>query len=192
MRNLYLEAQQVQAIANTQQIEAILSNPRISGYVICQLNDVAWEFHAGLLDLWRNPKLAYFAAQQVNQPQIIILNPQKMAAYLGETVNIDLTMVNRIPVGEKAKLFILVKDEQNVVVLTKESDITMTIGVQPLESLQVEIKVPGNYQVEAWLEADKGTLTKSSITILAFERLAWSDVPAKFTPFGKIPETRGI
>ena len=40
MRNLYLEAQRLQAIGNRQQIEAVLVNPRVSGYVITQYNDV--------------------------------------------------------------------------------------------------------------------------------------------------------
>jgi hypothetical protein len=100
--NLFLEAQQVQAIGNTQQLEALLINPRISGYVLSQLNDVAWEFHAGILDLWRYPKLAYYAAQRVNQPRLVIMNTQQVTAGLGETVMVDLTVVNRFQLPVKA------------------------------------------------------------------------------------------
>ena len=46
----------------------------ISGYILTQLNDVAWEFHAGLLDIWRKPKPAYAASKRLNQPHVLILN----------------------------------------------------------------------------------------------------------------------
>ena len=38
-RNLYLAAQRLQAIGNRRQIEAVITNPRVSGYVITQFND---------------------------------------------------------------------------------------------------------------------------------------------------------
>ncbi len=72
-RGLYQEAQELQVIGNRQQVEALLANPRVSGYMITQLNDVAWEFHAGLLDVWRNPKPAYSSAKKFNQPHVVLL-----------------------------------------------------------------------------------------------------------------------
>ena len=192
VRNLFLEAQRVQAIGNTQQLEALLINPRISGYVISQLNDVAWEFHAGLLDLWRYPKLAYYAAQRVNQPQVLILNAQQITADLGGTVKVDLTLVNRVPMADRGRIFIKVKDPQGEDVSSAERELAMFNGIQPLESLLIEINIPGNYQVDARLEVNEVTLAESTETILALERVDWSGLPAKFTPFGQIPGSTSL
>jgi beta-galactosidase len=150
--NLFLEAQQVQAIGNTQQLEALMINPRISGFVLSQLNDVAWEFHAGILDLWRYPKLAYYAAQRVNQPRLVIMNTQQVTAGLGETVMVDLTVVNRLPTARKGCLSTQLKDPQGEIVSKIEREIDMVDGIQSLESLPVEIKLPGEYRYRCLVE----------------------------------------
>lgn len=190
--NLFLEAQRVQAIGNTQQVEALLINPRISGYLITQLNDVAWEFHAGLLDLWRYPKLAYYAAQRANQPQVLILNAHQVTSELGETVKVDLTLVNRGTWTGRGRIFIQVKDPQGEILSNTELEIAMVDGIQSLESLPVEIKLPGEYHIDARLEVNEKNLAESTETILACERVAWNGIPAKATPFGRSPGSTGL
>ena len=184
--NLFLEAQQVQAIGNTQQLEALLINPRISGYVLSQLNDVAWEFHAGILDLWRYPKLAYYAAQRVNQPQVVIMNAQQVTADLGERVTVDLALINRLPTASRSCLFIQVKDPQGETVSITEREIDLVDGIQTLEGLQVEIKLPGNYDIDARLEVNEETVAESTEKILAFEQVDWSGLQAKLTSIGQL------
>src|SRR4030095_7251572 len=94
---LVQQAQELQAAGNTRHIEAILANPRISGYILTQLNDVAWEFHAGLLDMWRRPKLAYTAVKRLNQPHVLILNLPKTIISQDSKLALRLTLVNRAP-----------------------------------------------------------------------------------------------
>ena len=99
LHQLALAAQSQHAAGNTSQIEAVLANPRISGYCITQLNDVSWEFHAGLLDLWRNPKPAYFASQRLNRPQVVILHSATAVVTTSETMRLSLTQVNSRAAG---------------------------------------------------------------------------------------------
>jgi beta-galactosidase len=188
LHNLFLEAQQVHALGNTQQLEALLTNPRVSGYVITQLNDVAWEFHAGLLDLWRNPKLAYYAAQKVNQPQILILNPHKVTATIGETVEVDQTLVMNAPTAGRGRMITTVEDPQGKPVFTATHELSLFRSIQPLASLQVELRLPGSYQVSTQLVKDDQTLAESGVAIQAFDPLDWSDLPFSITGWGQTPD----
>jgi hypothetical protein len=192
VRNLFLESQRVQAIGNSQQLEALLINPRISGYVITQLNDVAWEFHAGLLDLWRYPKLAYYASQRVNQSHVLIIHAQQVTVEPGETVTVDLTLVNRGPMTDRGCIFITVKDPQGGTVSSSTHEIAIIEGIQFLDSLSIEILLPGNYQLDARLEVNGETQAESTETILALERVDWSILPAKLMLFGQLPGTTGL
>jgi hypothetical protein len=186
VKNLFQEAQEVHALGNSQQLSALLSNPRISGYVITQLNDVAWEFHAGILDLWRNPKLAYYAAQRINQPQLLILNPQQVNAYLGNTVIVDLSLVNRVPMTGKGRIFITIKDPHGEEVSTFEREVTVLQGIQTLDHLMVEVKHQGNYQILARLEVNQKPLAETSETIQAFPPIDWNDTRLKIRGFGQV------
>ena len=76
---LIAASQALQAAAVTRQIEAVLLNRRVSGFVVTQLNDVAWEFHAGLLDHWRQPKPVYYAVQRLNRPHCLVLHAARPA-----------------------------------------------------------------------------------------------------------------
>ena len=188
VRNLFLEAQRLQALGNTQQLEALLSNPRISGYVITQLNDVAWEFHAGLVDLWRNPKLAYYAAQRLNQPQVIILKTESAVATPGEMVKVDLTLVNRVAVSTKGLVCITVTDpsSQETGIFSRES--SHLSEIQPVEGLRVKIEIEGNYQITAKLVVDEEILAESTETVLALDRVDWSSFPLKIRLLGQAPD----
>src|SRR5207244_3110569 len=93
--DLVQATQALQAAGNTRQFEALLCNPRVSGYVLTQLNDVAGEFHAGLLDHWRRPKQAYHAAREVQQPQRLVLKAARPMAACGESVAVSLTLLAR-------------------------------------------------------------------------------------------------
>lgn len=186
VHNLYLEAQEVQAIGNSQQIAALYCNPRVSGYVIA-FNDCAWECHAGMVDLWRNPKPAYYAAQRANQPQILVLNPEKINADVGETVRIDMTLVNHLPMKENGLLSISIEDEQGNTILQMARELLMRKGIQPLENLLIEMKTAGNYRINARLTLNDEVLAEVSETINGFEKIDWRGLRQKITPIGQIP-----
>jgi len=189
VENLILEAQQVQSLGNTQQVEALLINPRISGYVITQLNDVAWEFHAGLLDLWRNPKLAYYAAQEANQPQILVLNPQKINVKLGERVSVEITLVNQHPMKENGYLSLSVEDTMGNITLQKDYGLRMLKGIQPLEDLLISPNNPGDYQIIVRLTVNDVVLAEASELIHVFEPVAWDGLRGKIISLGKLSDS---
>jgi hypothetical protein len=58
-------SQRVQAEGNRLQLEAIRLNPRLAGYSIHAYTDGDWVLGAGVLDLFRNPKLVYEAVKRV-------------------------------------------------------------------------------------------------------------------------------
>ncbi len=186
--NMFKEAQRLQAIGNTQHLEALLSNPRISGYVITQLNDVAYEFHAGLVDLWRNPKLAYAAAQRVNQPKILILKVSKEVANPGDGIDVKITLVNGLPLPHEAHLEVAVfSSNQNVA--ASQHPVPLRPGIHPLASVQVEIGAPGEYQVSAQLIGGGETLAESIQTILALEAVDWQNLAVRVKSWGKPPDS---
>jgi hypothetical protein len=187
--DLILETQALQAIGNSQHVEALRSNSRVSGYVLTQLNDVAYEFHAGLLDLWRNPKLAYSAAQRVNQPTLLILKARREVAVPGDVIDVNMTLVNRIPLPAESRLSISVSSPINESIAMGSYQVSQTPGVQPLESVQVEMDAPGEYQITARLVAGQKMLAETSHTILALENVDWKNLAVKVRCWGQPPDS---
>ena len=97
VRELVTASQEVQARGNTRQVEALLANPRVSGFLVTQLNDVAWEFHAGILDPWRNPKRTYHALERLNRPNCLILQASEAVVTSGDRIDVAVTLVQRVP-----------------------------------------------------------------------------------------------
>lgn len=73
------------------QIEQMRLYPSIMGYVITELTDVHWEAN-GLLDMERNPRVFHDVFAQINADTVIVPRPKRYAAYLGDTLAIDLTV----------------------------------------------------------------------------------------------------
>ena len=175
-RKLYQEAQELQVIGNTQQVEALLTNPRVSGYMITQINDVAWEFHAGLLDVWRKPKPAYYAAQKVNQANVIILKAASPSITVGERIVVDLTLVSRLALHSGAQIQLSVIDPCLQEITSYTLPIPIHPGIHPLEAVKFYIQKRGMYQVAARLVQDGVTLAETAETILGLESVAWQDL----------------
>ena len=184
-RGLYPEAQELQVIGNKQQVEALLTNPRVSGYMITQLNDVAWEFHAGLLDVWRNPKPAYASAKKFNQPHVVILKPASPTVTVGSNLLVDLTLVSRLPLHSDAQIQITVIDPSLQEIAAYQVSIPAHPGVHPLEGIRVEIKLPGVYQFKARLMQIGVTLADTTETVLALECPPWQDLSVKAHCLGR-------
>src|SRR5581483_7510968 len=114
VENLVRAAQAMHAAGTVRQVEALLCNPRVSGYSITQWNDVAWEFHAGLADHWRNPKAAYFAVQRVHEPHHLILKANCAVAAVGTTVNVALTLVNQTSLRDGTTIELSVSSPEGI------------------------------------------------------------------------------
>jgi hypothetical protein len=90
MSGLLRQVNRIQAEGDRKQTEAVRINPLVTGYVITQFNDVAWECCAGLTDVWRDPKPAYHAMRKANQPLIGVVRPSA------------INLVEGAPVGAQA------------------------------------------------------------------------------------------
>ncbi len=61
-------SQRVQAEGNRLELEALRLNPRVAGYCLHAYTDGDWVIGAGVLDLFRNPKLTYETVKRVQAP----------------------------------------------------------------------------------------------------------------------------
>lgn len=64
-------AQEQQAQGVRRQMESLSHNSRVSGYVLTQWNDVSWECDAGVVDVWRRPKLVARELKRLNSPWVL-------------------------------------------------------------------------------------------------------------------------
>ena len=92
-------AQEIQVEGNSRQLNALLANPRISGYCHTQFNDVGWECHAGIVDIWRRPKALCHAMRQINEPHHLISRLNRYAVCPDESVELDLDILHEVPLA---------------------------------------------------------------------------------------------
>ena len=195
VRNLVLAAQELHAAGNACQIEALLCNPRVSGYVITQLNDVAWEFHAGLLDLWRNPKAAYYASQRLNQPHVLILRAAAPAVVVGAPLVVTLTLVNSAPLAPGAQVVVSLRDPVGQDTQLFQQPAPVLEGIHELGAvtattggaLAVTGGVPGTYRVCARLEQGPEAVAVTEQAVLALAQVDWAALPHGITWLGQRP-----
>ena len=170
-------SQELQAGGETRQIEALLCNPRISGYSVTQLNDAAWEFQAGILDLWRNPKQVYHAFKRLNQPDCLILKAGSTAVVCGESVPVTVTLSRRAARHPAGQVVVEASGaEQHLVELLRIAA-PGSPGIHELGKLAVETgSKPGRYTVSARLECDGETLADSTETFLVLAPTSLEEV----------------
>jgi hypothetical protein len=152
VKDLVREAQELHAAGNTRHIEAVLANPRISGFILTQLNDVAWEFHAGLLDIWRRPKLAYDAVIRLNQNHVLILNIPNPVLSQDSKLELGLTLVNREPLTGPDQVSIQLFDPDGKEIFNTSQAAPQGAGIHWLPEIVLEpVLRPGRYQLASRL-----------------------------------------
>lgn len=202
VKDLVREAQELQAAGNTRHIEALLANPRISGYILTQLNDVAWEFHAGLLDIWRRPKLAYAAVKRLNQTHVLILNILKTVIAHDSKLALSLTLINRAPLPGRHQVSVRLLDPDGKEVSNILREAPPGAGINPLEEIILNPDLrPGQYQLTARLLIDPHDCTESIRTFWVLPPVDLEDVstaaqwmgapPAWVSTFPSIPTENG-
>jgi beta-galactosidase len=188
VRNLIQASQALQVAGLTRQIEALMANPRVSGYIITQLNDVAWEFHAGILDPWRNPKPVYHALKRLNQPHAIVLKATTSVATCGERVDVQLTLVNRQPLPGKGHVHVVVRDPTGKEIETWSQTAPPGSGIKELGTISIWTgQISGEYRASARLVESQVTLAESSELILALPPVDLMKAPAAVEPWAGTP-----
>ncbi len=169
VKNLVGQVQELQAAGETSQIEAVLLNPRFSGFSITQLCDVAWECHAGILDVWRNPKPAYHALRRLNQPHCLIVEPGCTVAATGGTVPVSLARVSQEAMPPGANIQFRTENEQGGVLENLSLPAGSQVGVHFYNETRFSFEDPGRYRISVRLNTVDGNLAETSVPVLVLE-----------------------
>jgi hypothetical protein len=137
VQNLVQACCRQQVLANRSQIEAIIQNPDISGFGLTQLNDVAWEFQAGILDLWRNPKPVYYELSRLNKDTVAILHPIAFTTTPTQPALIEACVVHRLEPLEDVQISTAIIAPNGREILQTCQRIRLKSGVNRLEDIHL-------------------------------------------------------
>ncbi len=133
MQQFYLDQQAIHGAANKRMIEAVRSNPEVDGYCIHALAAGDWILGAGLIDLWRNPKIdVYEGTKAANQPQLLSIRAEPRNAYSKNGIDLSVKGINDLQEVPGAKLNIVVIDESGQTVFNKNVNANWKSGVSKL------------------------------------------------------------
>lgn len=169
VKNLVGQVQELQAAGETCQIEAVLLNPRFSGFGITQLCDLAWECHAGILDVWRNPKPVYHALSRLNQPHCLVVEPGCTVAAVGGTVPVSLARVSQEAMPPGAHIQLWSENEQGEVLENLILPAGSQAGIHFYNETRFSFEDPGRYRISVRLNTVDGNLAETSVPVLVLE-----------------------
>ncbi len=87
-------SQRVQAEGNRLQLEALRLNPRLGGYCLHAYTDGDWVLGAGVLDLFRTPKLTYETVKRVQAPLYLAVQVDPQNVREGQAAQLTIRAVN--------------------------------------------------------------------------------------------------
>lgn len=169
VKNMVGQAQELQAAGDTCQIEAVLMNPRFSGYGLTQLCDLAWECHAGILDVWRNPKPVYHALRRLNQPHCLVVEPGCTVATVGGTVLVSLARVSQEALPPGAHIQLWSENEQGEVLENLILPAGSQAGIHFYNETKFSFEDPGRYRISVCLNTVDGNRAETSAPVLVLE-----------------------
>jgi hypothetical protein len=185
---LYRAAQRQQATGNRRQIEALLTNPRISGYILTQLQDVCCEFHAGIIDLWRRPKTAFGELKRLNHDRCLVLRSERPVMVTGDRVDVALTLVDRVPVPAGGRVRLAVVDPAGAVIAGEDREVPPGQGIKELGKVAVQTgSLAGEYRVEARLIGDGEADVVTIESVLALPPVDRGASPEGVAWLGAVP-----
>jgi hypothetical protein len=165
-----LDQQSIHGAANKRMIEAVRSNPNISGYCIHALAAGDWILGAGLIDLWRQPKsYAYEATKAANQPRILAIRMTPRNVYASRGCALEILGINDLE-ALPAILSVQGVSESGEVVLSENIEVRWDAGVSRLFTQQVDAAaLRGAYTIQAMISAEDGSiLAKNSYDFNVF------------------------
>jgi len=163
-----LATQEVQAVGNKLQLEALRTNPNTDGYCVHAFTDGDWVLGAGIVDIWRKPKKAYFAVQEVNKSPYLAVHVKPRNAYSGQKISLKVTAVNEAARTE-CRLTAEMRSPTGEEIYRKEERVTLNTGIQPLFDLELRAEgLSGQNVVTARLERGGATLSENAYSFLVF------------------------
>ena len=91
---LFMATQKLQANGNRLQLEALRVNPDVDGYCLHAFTAGDWVLGAGVLDIWRRPKLQYQACTEVQRPLYLAIHATPRNVYVDLGTKLTVTAVN--------------------------------------------------------------------------------------------------
>ncbi|MFH1008620.1 MAG: sugar-binding domain-containing protein [Candidatus Latescibacterota bacterium] len=166
-------AQECQAEADRLLIEAMRINPRMAGWCLTQFNDASMEIGAGVLDIFRNTKAAYFALKEVTHPLYLVVHAHPRTAYAGGTTGIAVTLVNEGVLSGACSVFLEVTTPSGVMAHEALFPLLAGAAIQPVIDLTVQLpSEEGYYRATATLIQDGGKRTENAQTFLVLDPAA--------------------
>jgi hypothetical protein len=189
VQNLVKTAIRQQTLAIRDQIEAILQNPNISGYSLTQLADVSWEFQAGILDLWRNPKSSYYELCRLNKDTVVIIHPRSHITTLHQPIILETSVLHRSgPLDEVEMVLSYTKPDGDEHVMVHQV-LSLETGINPLPIYRfLSGNKTGTYVAQMEVSVDGTQLAESSTEILVLPDYQPTDLLREIKWIGKIPE----
>jgi hypothetical protein len=68
----------------------------------------------GVLDVWRNPKPAYYALKLLNQPFSLITALQTYCLYPGSSTWMDISLMNQVPLKGSEQVEVIIQNQEAV------------------------------------------------------------------------------
>ncbi|MEJ2009277.1 MAG: glycoside hydrolase family 2 TIM barrel-domain containing protein [Acidobacteriota bacterium] len=190
---LCLASQRVQAEGNKLLIEALRLNPRVAGYCIHAFTGGDWVLGAGVLDLFRNPKLEYETIKLAQQPLYLAVRLAPVNVRTDEPARIHVRSVNEGS-ATRGVLKIAIVDPNNRVIFRYQKQVSINAGVEKLLEMKLPaLKRSGTHRVRASFEAgDNGKRFENECEFYALarkdlrppaSRVAVLDPESELTPF---------
>lgn len=130
--------QEIHAAGNKQMLEAIRINPDIDGFTIHAYTDGDWIVGAGLLDIFRNPKKPYYAAQETNQPLYLALRTARRNVYPETPLALTAIAASESAEAIDARLEVEIRTADGDVLKSFSRDVRIAQGSNKLLAEQID------------------------------------------------------
>jgi len=174
LRDLFADAsalcvatQKLQADGNKLQLEALRVNPKVDGYCLHAYTGGDWVVGAGVLDIWRQPKLLYQACTEVQAPVYLAIHAELQNVYAYNGTTLTVTVVND-EAAFQADLAVSVKDASGKTrsLASKGVDVGNSITTLLEQKLDTTGQ-SGGLTVTAVLTRDGKTIASNSYPLFA-------------------------
>lgn len=151
-----LATQKIQAAGNKLQLEALRINPKADGYCLHAYTDGDWVIGAGVLDLWRRPKLLYEACREVQQPLYLAIHADPQNVYAWKGTRLSVTTVNDGP-AQKGRFELVLNGPGGLRRVLMDESRTIPAGIQKVFEQHLDTKgLGGELRIDASFEGTRG------------------------------------
>ena len=151
LQNYLMAEQERHAMANKDMLEASRVNPDVAGIGIHAFVDGDWVVGAGMLDIHRNPKKAYYTLKQTYSDIFVAARSDKRNYFPNETVTVSCFAVNDL--NRKAGPYSLeIRDKNGNTVYSNVTDVAVEKTAMQLKPAVISGLAEGTYTITvSWM-----------------------------------------